>query len=47
MFLKDDDVIERFEMNGEGKKLGLLKTQLLAVFFPKFSDSINFGDEHH
>ena len=24
-----------------------LKTQLLAVFFPKFSGSITFGDEHH
>ena len=33
MFLKDDDVIERFEMNGEGKKLSwLVKAVPISLF---------------
>ena len=33
LFLKDDDVIERFEMNGEGKKLSwLVKDSTISRF---------------
>ena len=33
LFLKDDDVIERFEMNGEGKKLSwLVKDPTISRF---------------
>ena len=33
LFLKDDDVIERFEMNGEGKKLSwLVKDSTIGRF---------------